>query len=285
MLSRRHTFSVLRRVGALTVLSAMLALLGLVAASQFLSAGQEAAAQDSTVVVPRGQPIQIAVVVDLPGGEGPFPDFGEGAANAVQMAIEDHRPKFVRGFRIQQNNFDEDCDPTSGEAAANAVVANLQNVGVIGHLCSVGYSAGLPIYESARVVTISGSATQLSSLLWPQGPNVLNRTVTDCVADCDDWLANVDALPTVLAWREDYEVRFGSSPPDFAEHYYDATHLLLTRIHEVAYVDRGNLVIDREELADAVRDTEDFLGVTCLITLDEFGTRIDDIEQLLPCAD
>ena len=262
-----------------------LALLGLVAALLFAFAGQEAMAQDSTVVVPRRQPIQIAVVVDLPGGEDPLLEFGQGAVNAVQMAIEDH--KSIRGFRIQQINFDGDCDPeTGGEAAANAVVADPQNVGVIGHMCSGSYSVGLPIYQSAGVVTISGSATAPSPFLWPLGQNVLNRTIIGAPdEEWEEWYDIVEDLPTVLAWREDYEIRFGDSPPAFADLYYDATRLLLTRIREVAYVHRGNLVIDREELADAVRDTEDFLGVTCLITLDEFGSRIDDLDQLLPCSD
>ncbi len=272
------------------VLLKPLALLGLVAALLFLFAGQEAAAQDSTVVVPHRQPIQIAVVVDLPGGISPLPDMGQGAVNAVQMAIEDHKfiRGFIRGFRIQQNNFDGNCDPeTGGEAAANAVVNDPQNVAVIGHLCSGSYNAGLPVYETAGVVTISGSATAPTSFLWPAGLTVFNRTVIEG-AESDEWLNDVQALPSVIAWQADYETRFGPPPTSFPEYlpfYYDATRLLLTRIGEVAYMHRGNLVIDRHELADAVRDTEDFLGVTCLITLDEFGSRIDDLEQLLPCAD
>ena len=101
-------------------------------------------------------------------------------------------------------------------------------------------------------------------------------------------MGTVEALPTVIAWQADYETRFGP-PPEFAEFlpfYYDATRLLLTRIGEVASMHRGgNLVIDRAALASAVRDTEDFLGVTCFITLDEFGSRIDDLDQLLLCSD
>lgn len=264
---------------------ALLALAALLAVS-----GPTLAVQDSTVVVPRRQPIQIAVVVELPGGGGPFPELGEGAANAVQMAIEDHRPKFVRGFRIQQNNFDGECAfTTAGEAAANAVVADPQNVAVIGHMCSPSYFVGLPIYESAGVVTISGSATAPSSVLSAEGPTVFNRTVIQDPEFEEEWAGIVETLPTVIAWQADFQARFPHElPPEFAvflPFYYDATSLLLTRIREVASVHRGNLVIDRDELADAVRDTEDFLGVTCLITLDEFGTRISDLDQLTPCSD
>ncbi|MCH7835774.1 MAG: hypothetical protein IH864_02810 [Chloroflexi bacterium] len=231
-----------------------LALLGLVAALLFVFAGQEAMAQDSTVVVPRRQPIQIAVVVDLPGGEGPLELIGQGAVNAVQMAIEDHGD--IQGFSVQQNNFDGECDSTAGEAAAKAVVRNPKNVGVIGHLCSGSYRGGLPIYESAGVVTISGSATAPTSFLSPLGPTVFNRTVIAEVFPpgpdpvFDEWMGTVETLPTVITWQADYQLRFPGELPEFAEFlpfFYDATRLLLTRIDEVASMHRGgNLVIDRD---------------------------------------
>ncbi len=266
-----------------------LALLGLVAALLFAFAGQEAMAKDSTVVVPRRQPIQIAVVVDLPGGDGPLGFLGESAANAVQMAIEDYGS--IQGFSVQQNNFDGDCDVIAGAVAAKAVVRNPHNLAVLGHLCSGSYWGGLWIYESAGVVTISGSATGPSPMLSPTGPTVFNRTVIAEVFPpgpdpvFDEWMDIVETLHTVTTWQAEYETRFGE-PESFAEFYYDATRLLLTRIDEVASVQRGgNLVIDRAALASAVRDTEVFLGVTCLITLDEQGSRIKDLDQLTPCLD
>ena len=260
-----------------------LALLGLAGALLFVFAEQEAMANVSTIVVPRRQPIQIAVVVTL---SDPFPDLGEGAVNAVQMAIEDHGP--IQGFSVQRNDFDGECSPTAGEAAAKAVVRNPKNVGVIGHMCSGSYNAGLPIYEEAGVVTISGSATDLTSNLWPSGETVFNRTVIEG-GDAGEWLNIVQTLPSVLAWQADYVTRFDSLPtsyPEYLPFYYDATRLLLTRIDEVASMHRGGkLVIDQAALASAVRDTENFLGVTCFITLDEFGSRISDLDQLTPCFD
>jgi len=142
------------RVTAVVALVALAALLlGLV--------GNTAHAADDKVVVPMGKPIEIAVVVSHSGSMSAS---GDDAWAAVQMALENH--PFIKGFAVQLNNFDGPCDPDpSGPAnvsAANAVIANRQNIAVLGHYCSAGAAAALPIYEDAGIVVISGSATRPS---------------------------------------------------------------------------------------------------------------------------
>jgi hypothetical protein len=45
------------------------------------------------------------------------------------------------------------------------------------------------------------------------------------------------------------------------------------------------MVIDRAALAKAIRDTTDFRGVTCTVTLDSLtGNRLDDQAALKRCA-
>ena len=125
------------------------------------AAGTTSAGPGPVVTVPAGSPIQIAVV--LPHS-GPVADAGANARNAVQMAVDDHGP--VLGFAVQLNDFDGPCggDVSAAHvAAATAVVANQQNLGVIGHYCSGGDAAALPIYEQAGVVAISGSTTETLS--------------------------------------------------------------------------------------------------------------------------
>ena len=239
-------------------------------------------ASGAQVVVPRGQPIQIVVAVDDTGFGAVF---GPSARNAVRMAIERHPT--IHGFPIQVNAFNAPCDGGSAAslaanvATANAVVDNAQNVAVIGHPCSAEALAWLPIYERAGIVTINGSTTR--PYVPAFGPTVFDRTaVTDPAFDA--WYAAVKGLSSDAAWRQSYQAEFGSAPTDFADLYFDAATVLLRRLHEVSTISRGNLVIDRAALARAVRNTTDYEGVTCAITLDPAtGNRVNDPAALARC--
>jgi ABC-type branched-subunit amino acid transport system substrate-binding protein len=235
------------------------------------------AAASANVVVPRGQSVRVAVAVPL---SGPLADFGTSFVKAAQMAVELH-PN-VRGFPVELDPFDANCFGTDA-AAASAIVADAQILGVIGHACSSGFAAALSIYEAAGVVTISGSATADS--LPALGPTVFNRTAVSEGDGFADWYARVTALPSDVVWREAYVAEFGQPPAPFADLYYDATLLLLHQLHDVGTLDRGSLVVDRAALAAAVRHTVGFRGVSCTITLDPAtGHRINDAAALDRCA-
>jgi branched-chain amino acid transport system substrate-binding protein len=71
-----------------------------------------------------------------------------------------------------------------------------------------------------------------------------------------------------------YEELFGSRPDElgpFHAHAYDATLIILNAIQQVAQVERGRLVINREALIAAIRATEDFEGLTGTLTCDDKG--------------
>jgi ABC-type branched-subunit amino acid transport system substrate-binding protein len=248
------------------------------------AAGARSAAPSSTardaVVVPRGQPVQIAFV-----GIGDLPEFTQAFRNAIRMAIEQHPT--IRGYAIQINESDATCFSgdvaASNVSAATAVVSNTRNTGVIGHVCSAGFAPALPIYEAADVVTISGSAT--AAFLPGLGPHVFNRTA---VADpaYDAWYGLVAALPSDLAFHQDYQDEFGVPAPPLTDLYFDAASLLLRNLQHVSRIADGNLVIDRAALASAVRGTAKLQGVTCTISLDpSTGNRVFDPESLARCAD
>jgi ABC-type branched-subunit amino acid transport system substrate-binding protein len=249
------------------------------------SAAAADTSQGTQVVVPRGEPVQIAFADDLSGSAS---DFGASLANAVQMAVDAHPA--IRGFPIEINPVDAPCgDPAADVAAATNIVANSQNVGVLGQLCSSGFDQALPIYQSAGLVTITGSATApgLSSF----GPTVFNRTAvpdTCCpfVDEFDPWYANVVTLPSDIAWQQAYTAEFGTAPTEFADLYYDAARLLIRDLQNVSSVDSsGNLVVDRATLAQAVRSTTRYQGVSCTITLDPAtGDRFNDSTSLSRCA-
>lgn len=244
-----------------------------------------AEASGGKVVVHRGSPVEIAVVLDH---SGTLSGAGASARNAIQMAVDKH--SLIRGFQVQLYDFDGPCgNPSAAAAVAAQVVANPQTVAVIGHMCSADEHAALPIYEQAGVVTISGSATGLSNPTF--GPDVFNSVIVpdDTPGASDAWYARVQQLPRDASWRSDYTQRFGSAPGPFADLYFDAASVVLDEVAAASTIDHGDLVISRSALATAVRTLSDspalgFKGVTCWIDLDSRGYRVNDPTTLDRCG-
>jgi hypothetical protein len=227
------------------------------------------ASPDDTVIVPPGGPVEIATALFWGW------DVTQDHLDAIQMAMDDYGP--IKGFALQRNDYDGGCDLPSGQNAATQVVANPQNLGILGCTCSSSTSGALPVLETAGVVLISPSSTALD--LPSFGPTVFNRMVLDD-SGFDDWDRKIRALPSVLAWERQFEDAYGRYPDMFTRYAYDAAWLLLTRIDEVSTLDgSGNLLIDRATLAGAVRGTTGFPGVTDFISLDSTagseGNRLD----------
>ncbi|MDX6564737.1 MAG: hypothetical protein QOE10_399 [Gaiellales bacterium] len=258
----------------------------------FAAAAGAAPAAASSVIVSPGTPVQIAFVADRSGAAA---SYYAGIRNAARMALQ--LQGTIRGFRVQLNDdLDAPCASIAqGVADATAVVGNPQNVAVIGHFCSPslggtglppcpspGATSALSIYEHSGVVVINGSTT--SPCLPAIGPSVFNATIISDPGS-DAWYAQVAALPIDRLWQLIYQAEFGVAPTGFADLYFDATRVLLTRITQTSRVVQGSLVIDRAALAQAVRHTTGFPGVTCSISLDPAtGYRINDQAALARCA-
>lgn len=209
-----------------------------------------------------------------------FADFSQSFANAITMAIE-RRPT-IHGHPIAVNAVETSCAGDNSSSAA-VIVANHQNTAVIGNFCSGGFASALPIYESAGVVAISGSATvdNLPAL----GPHVFNRTVVSEGDGFDAWYTTVSVLPSDVAWQQAYQSRFGKAPMPYADLYYDAASLLIDELQRVSRISQGTLTINRAKLARAIRGTTRFHGVSCTITLDPAsGNRVNDPSALARCA-
>jgi ABC-type branched-subunit amino acid transport system substrate-binding protein len=241
------------------------------------TAGAARVSGSSEVVVPAGQPVQIAFTADTVADPG-IAAFSISFRNAIGMAVALH-PR-IHGFRIRINATETNCS-SDNTASASSIVANTQNVAVLGDLCSPGFASALPIYDAAGVVTISGSA---SADTLP-GSSVFNRTIVADGSGFSAWYPAIKALPSDQEWTYIYEVLFGSPPTDLADLYFDAANLLLTRLQQVSHVVGGQLVINRAALAYAVRHTRGFPGVSCTITLDPAtGNRVNDPAALARCA-
>ena len=260
-------------------LSLVLAVVLAVTVSVSLGATRASAGKGDKVVVEPGKKVQIALPVSDEFGAA----FTEGIGNAVAMAVAMHPT--IRGFPIQVNTVAASTclNPPGDAAVATAIVGNPQNTAVIGPFCSSAAHYSLPIYEAAGVVTISGSATR--DVLPTLAPTVFNRTVVEGFGQ-EAWFETVAGLSSVKDWYQ-YHAGFPASVPtsELDAYYFDAATLLLDRLQQVSKVKDGNLVIDRKSLAEAVRKTADFPGVTCTITLDPAtGNRINDQASLARCA-
>lgn len=77
------------------------------------------------------------------------------------------------------------------------------------------------------------------------------------------------------AFDEKYEDLFGVEPESqgpYHAHAYDAAKIVLNALAEVAVLDdSGNLVVDREALIEAIRNTADYEGLTGVLTCNEKG--------------
>jgi len=279
-------FSKFSVLSAIALLALTVALPASAATAHKKRAHIQKTSNSTQVVVARGEPVQVAFAVDLTGLTS---GFATSLGNAVQMAVE--AQPAIRGFPIQINVVNTPCgNSTADLTAAATIVANAQNAAVLGPFCSTADAVALPLFEPADLVTISGSTTDPS--LPNYGPSVFNSVAVPdgcCpyVDQFDPWYETVVTLPSDLDWRQAYSLQFGTAPTAFADLYFDAAGLLIRNLQNDSSIDgSGNLVINRAALAQAVRDTTKYQGVTCTITLvPATGYRLNDPTALSRCAD
>jgi serine/threonine protein kinase/Tol biopolymer transport system component/ABC-type branched-subunit amino acid transport system substrate-binding protein len=227
------------------------------------------------VVVPAGEPIRLAFVGAFSDDMAPL---GEVQLNGMLIALEDVAT--LHGFPIDVAiSADGGCtDPDVARGAAEQVVSDRGMVGVIGHSCSASCRPGMEVYEAAHLVMISPSCS--SPNLSEPGHQVFNRVI---LRDDQGGEAYHDQVRDGIGYRNlarRYEERYGQPLEEiefgiFATYAYDATMILVEAIKQVAVVDEaGNLVIDRQALARAVRATTDYRGTTGTISFDDNGDRL-----------
>ncbi len=211
------------------------------------------------------------------------PETGNGSAlftplqQAAQKAIEDHGP--LHGFGVNLVSFDDNCTESNGATVARQIVADQNLVAVLGPACSKAAQGALPILEDSNVVMISASATVpgLSSY----GPGVFHRSLLDDTqAQALGYPSQIyiEDLPAVQSWLSSFAAWGGmlleTGLNHFAPYQYDAAGILLQALDQTAQLQAdGSLVIDREALRAAVRNTSGYPGVTGPITFEPDGDR------------
>jgi branched-chain amino acid transport system substrate-binding protein len=229
---------------------------------------------EPALVVPAGQPIRIAVVGPASGAHAAFVP---AMLEAAQMAVDEHGP--VHGAGILLEPFDDACDEEAGAEAARAIADGGEFAAVLGPLCSTATRGGLPIYGSNTLPVVSPGATDPT--LPPLGPAVFNRVILhrNQLSALGREETYVDALPAVQAFYAAYQARTGDAPPEAYRHSlahgYDAMGILLDALARAAEPQAdGSLRIRRLQLAQEIRATSGYRGVTGEITFDVEGNRL-----------
>jgi branched-chain amino acid transport system substrate-binding protein len=90
---------------------------------------------------------------------GPVSWVGEQYQRGTELAVEDLNAKGgVLGEQIRVISVDDACDPEQAVAAARKLISD-GVIFVVGHVCSGSAIPTAPLYEAARVIVISASAT------------------------------------------------------------------------------------------------------------------------------
>ena len=105
------------------------------------------------VKIKRDQPIEIRALLS----HTVVPSVSSDIQTAIEIAIKDFGP--ISGHQVSIETLDEMCSGEGGRAAAEAVVADAQVVGVIGTLCSGAAVEASPIISKAGLSMISPSNT------------------------------------------------------------------------------------------------------------------------------
>ena len=105
------------------------------------------------VEIERGQPIELRALLS----DSVVPSVSPLIETAIELAIEDFGP--IHGHQVSIEILDEMCSGEGGRAAAEAVVAEAQVVGVIGTLCSGAAVEASPILSEAGLSMVSPANT------------------------------------------------------------------------------------------------------------------------------
>jgi branched-chain amino acid transport system substrate-binding protein len=143
----------------------------LLIALMVIAIGPVQAQEEGQVVVPAGEKIKIAVEVDL---TNVLPESGLDVWQGVQVAAAFiNEAGGVKGFEIEVFVEDDRCSGDDATTVASRVAADPQVVGVVGAMCSGATIAASDVYEDARIVMVSPSATAVE--VTARGLDVINR--------------------------------------------------------------------------------------------------------------
>ncbi len=129
---------------------------------------------------------------------GDLASYGIPTWNAAQLVVEEINAKGgIDGKKVVIVDADDECKPEKATNAANKLVSE-KVAGVIGHICSGAATAAMPIYNGAKLVSISPSATTPSLTTSGKNPYFFRTIAND---DAQAKLSAAFTLDTLKAKR------------------------------------------------------------------------------------
>lgn len=120
------------------------------------------------------------IKIGVPGAHsGELASYGLPTLNAVNLVVDEYNAKGgILGKQIEVIAFDDLC---KAEIATNAATKLISDgvVGIVGHICSPAGKAAMPLYNNAKVISISGSITSPSMTLSGENPYFFRTVAND----------------------------------------------------------------------------------------------------------
>lgn len=210
---------------------------------------------------------------------GPLADYYAILLNVAEMAAENHGA-LLGEVPVKFIEVDDRCEASlAADAAASLLTDYPQVSGVIGPFCSTAALESIPVYQQSGLVAISGTVTEES--LSGLAAGVFFRTYFSegTLAESGITEADVNNMSDVQAFYDRYQEYYDEPLPDDIQllmaYSYDAVRLLLNALENtVKLSENGSLLLNRSALADALRTTRDFPGITGSISFNEQGDRV-----------
>lgn len=189
-------------------------------------------------------------------------DYGLGLAEIFQLSFEGLGGEVVGFEGITQGD-------TDFRAALAKVGANAPELIFFG-----GYST-----EAALIAQQMKETPGLESALFMSDDGAYTEQYLTTAGDAAEgtymsFVAGDSSAGGMDEFVAKYMDKFGVNPSDLGPFHgqsYDSISVIVDAIRRVAVVDNGSLVIDREALIKAIRETKDLQGLTGMITCTDLG--------------
>lgn len=130
-------------------------------------------AQGATVTIPKGSKIKIGWAGDL---SLQLIKPSQGVQFGAQIAVNrKNAAGGIQGFQVELVALDDNCKGDVATTVAQKFASDPQIVGIVGHVCSGATIPASDVYEKARIVMVSASAT--ANKVTDRGLTVVNRVV------------------------------------------------------------------------------------------------------------
>jgi len=196
------------------------------------------------------------IKLGVPGAHsGDLASYGLPSANAAKLVVDDINAKGgILGKKVEILQEDDQCKPEVAANVGNKLVSEGVDV-VMGHICSGATKAALNIYNDAKIVTMSPSATNVDLTKSGDYPNFF-RTISPDDAQAAlqvDFVINTLKAKKIAVIHDKGD--YGKGLAEFAKGYFEkeGTEVVLFEGITTGAVDYSAVVQKiRRNKADAV---------------------------------